>query len=344
MGERPQCTRLFRGRSIEGDRLTGPDIFISYSREDRENARYFAECFLEQGFSVWWDAALHSGETFDEVIENELKAAKAVVVLWSQRSVSSRWVRAEATLADRRNKLISVAMEECDRPIAFELTHTIDFANWSGDVDEEAFQSLLFDLGRLVARDPVSTPDAADAGASRSSERWSGRNRPPQGFKKKLLKPSKLSVAEIDRLMLALSNGPPSPEPDAGPTLDDDGDGARTQIHRHSGAPAEPAKQFHFLDLKIGDRTEQRFIVGRSGLKIGRTAPADIVLADARVSRAHCVVELADDSLRVLDLQSTNGTFVDGCRIAGHAVLDVGSVLRVGDITLRHEVRSHADA
>ncbi len=32
---------------------------------------------------MWWDAALRSGETFDEVIEKELRAAKAVVVLWS---------------------------------------------------------------------------------------------------------------------------------------------------------------------------------------------------------------------------------------------------------------------
>ena len=335
---------LYREHSIEGDRLTGPDIFISYSREDRENARYFAECFLEQGFSVWWDAALHAGETFDEVIENELKAARAVVVLWTQRSVSSRWVRAEATLADRRNKLISVAIEDCDRPIAFELTHTIDLANWSGEVDDEGFQTLLFDVKRLVARDPVAASGAAVADAPRSSDRWAGRDRPPQGFKKKLLKPSKLSVDEIDRLMLALSNGPASRAPEAATSIDDASDGARTEIHRRIAVADESAEQFHFLDLQIGDSTEQRFIVGRSGLKIGRTAPADVVVADARVSRAHCVVELADNTLRVLDLQSTNGTFVDGHRIAGHAVLDVGSTLRVGDMIFRHELRAHAQA
>ena len=323
--------------------MTGLDIFISYSREDRENARYFAECFLEQGFSVWWDAALHAGETFDEVIENELKAAKAVVVLWTQRSVSSRWVRAEATLADRRKKLISVSIEDCDRPIAFELTHTIELANWSGDIEEEAFQALLFDVKRLVARDQVAAPGTAAADAPRSSERWSGRDRPPQGFKKKLLKPSKLSVDEIDRLMQALSTNSPSKTPEVALAADES-DGARTEIHRSTPKVEEPAEQFHFLDLKVGDRTKQRFVVGRSGLKIGRTAPADVVLADSSVSRSHCMVELADNTLRVLDLQSTNGTFVDGQRIAGHAVLDVGSVLRVGDMIFRHELRSHAQA
>jgi hypothetical protein len=70
--------------------LSGPDIFISYARSDEEMARLVALAFEQEGFNVWWDAALHSGETFDEVIEKELRAAKAVVVLWSPRSVSSR--------------------------------------------------------------------------------------------------------------------------------------------------------------------------------------------------------------------------------------------------------------
>ena len=61
--------------------MSGPDVFISYSREDRTTARRFAERFADAGYSVWWDAALHAGETFDEVIETALKAAKAVVAL-----------------------------------------------------------------------------------------------------------------------------------------------------------------------------------------------------------------------------------------------------------------------
>ena len=78
-------------------------------------ARLFAESFAEEGLKVWWDAVLHSGETFDEVIERNLRAAKAVVVLWSPQSVISRWVRAEATQADRANKLVPVIIEPCNR-------------------------------------------------------------------------------------------------------------------------------------------------------------------------------------------------------------------------------------
>lgn len=130
--------------------LSGPDIFISYCSEDRNVARRFAQRFVDEGFTVWWDAALHSGETFDEVIESALKAAKAVVVLWSPRSVGSRWVRAEATLADRRNKLAPVTIEPCDRPIIFELTHTADLTRWKGDASDPAWRSFVKDLHRLV--------------------------------------------------------------------------------------------------------------------------------------------------------------------------------------------------
>ena len=113
--------------------MSGTDIFLSYARQDRAVARIFAEALIEEGFSVWWDASLHSGETFDEVIEQRLRDATAVVVLWSPRSVASRWVRAEATLADRRNKLAPAIIEPCDRPIIFELTHAAELAGWAGD-------------------------------------------------------------------------------------------------------------------------------------------------------------------------------------------------------------------
>ena len=130
--------------------MAGTDIFLSYARTDQATARIFAECFGEEGFSVWWDASLHSGQTFDEVIEQNLRDAKAVVVLWSPRSVASRWVRAEATLADRRNKLAPAIIEPCDRPIIFELTHAADLTEWAGDTSDPRWRNFMHDLRRLV--------------------------------------------------------------------------------------------------------------------------------------------------------------------------------------------------
>jgi hypothetical protein len=147
--------------------VSGPDIFISYSREERPAARHFADCFAREGFAVWWDAALRSGETFDEVIERELRAAKAVVVLWSPRSVASRWVRAEATLADRANKLVPVIIESCSLPIIFELTQAADMSTWTGDTEDHRWKDLISDLRRLIGpthgEAPTAAPKAAEA-------------------------------------------------------------------------------------------------------------------------------------------------------------------------------------
>ncbi len=117
-----------------------PDIFLSYNREDQAVARRFAEAFEREGLKAWWDATLRSGEAYDEVTESALRTAKAVVVLWSKRSVVSRWVRAEATLADRNKTLVPAMIEPCDRPIMFELTQTADLSRWQGDANDPALR------------------------------------------------------------------------------------------------------------------------------------------------------------------------------------------------------------
>jgi adenylate cyclase len=139
------------------------DVFLSYARQDADTARRFAEAFEVSGFSVWWDDALRSGETFDETIERALRDAKSVVVLWSPSSVASRWVRAEATHADRNRTLLPVMIESCQRPIIFELTHTADFTLWRGSRADRIWQGLVADVQRLV--DAQAAPRAASANA-----------------------------------------------------------------------------------------------------------------------------------------------------------------------------------
>ena len=129
-----------------------PDIFLSYNREDQAVARRFAEAFEGHGFEVWWDATLKSGEAYDEVTETALRTAKAVVVLWSPRSVVSRWVRAEATLADRNKTLVPCTIEPCDRPIMFELTQTAELSHWQGEPTDKAWVAFLGDVRRFLKR------------------------------------------------------------------------------------------------------------------------------------------------------------------------------------------------
>ena len=145
------------------------DVFISYAREDANTARRFADAFQAAGLSVWWDDALRSGEAFDEGIERALREAGAVVVLWSPRSVGSRWVRAEATQADRNRTLVPVMIEPCQRPLIFELTQTADLVHWTGTVDDKAWLALLADVRRLVESRSAPREVAANAALALAS-------------------------------------------------------------------------------------------------------------------------------------------------------------------------------
>jgi adenylate cyclase len=139
-----------------------PDIFLSYNREDQPTAQRFAEAFQRQGFDVWWDTALRSGDAYDRVTEKALRDARAVVVLWSPRSVESRWVRAEATLADRLGTLVPATIEPCERPIMFELTQTADLSHWQGDEKDGRWLGFLADVRAFTKGDPARRT-AADA-------------------------------------------------------------------------------------------------------------------------------------------------------------------------------------
>lgn len=286
----------------QGVQLSGTDIFISYSREDREIARSFATGLANEGFQVWWDAALHSGETFDEVIEEQLRAAKAVVVLWSPRSVKSRWVRAEATLADRRNKLVPAIIEPCDRPIIFELAHTIDLSHWTGDREDVPWVRFRNDLARLISH---------------------GRNGPASN-----------GLAN-GRAAAVPAPQPATPPPAATEVEDDQEAYEPTQFV----TTASNKSASHWLLGPSAAAPEMQYVIGPLGLKIGRGQSADVVLADAQISRTHCEVRLKEDELHVVDLDSTNGTYVDDEKIAGEAILPVGSTLRIGGISLVHQVR-----
>jgi TolB-like protein len=151
-----------------------PDIFLSYAREDQATARMFAVGLERDGFSVWWDQTLHTGEAYDKVTEAALREARAVVVLWSKTSVDSRWVRAEATTADRLGTLMPVMIEPCVRPIMFELTHTAELMHWRGDGRDAAWLAFVEDVRRYVRRRDTDSQAAAPArhGSSTAWRYW----------------------------------------------------------------------------------------------------------------------------------------------------------------------------
>jgi predicted ATPase/class 3 adenylate cyclase/pSer/pThr/pTyr-binding forkhead associated (FHA) protein len=78
-------------------------------------------------------------------------------------------------------------------------------------------------------------------------------------------------------------------------------------------------------------------------ITIGRTLPCDIVLPGTEVSRLHCRLELVGDRVFVTDLRSTNGTFVDGERIAQPTRLEHAARLQIGTHTIQYRCDSGRD-
>ena len=81
-------------------------------------------------------------------------------MLWSQRSVMSRWVRAEATLAERKKTLMPAMIEPCERPIMFELTQTADLSHWQGDTSDKAWRDFARHVSEFVGKEAVAPASA----------------------------------------------------------------------------------------------------------------------------------------------------------------------------------------
>jgi pSer/pThr/pTyr-binding forkhead associated (FHA) protein len=76
---------------------------------------------------------------------------------------------------------------------------------------------------------------------------------------------------------------------------------------------------------------------------IGRGRKADLVIAEATISRTHVRIRREDGRFLVEDLGSTNGTQLNGQRV-GRAELHDGDELRMGKLELRLEIKGECDA
>jgi len=80
------------------------------------------------------------------------------------------------------------------------------------------------------------------------------------------------------------------------------------------------------------------FLLNSAPVTVGRGGQNDLALTgDEFASARHARIEVRGDGVWVQDLESTNGTYVNGSRVAGAQRLDAGDVLRVGETDLRVE-------
>jgi hypothetical protein len=127
------------------------DIFISYSRTDKQQADLLAEKFAQQGWTVWWDREIPPGKSFDDTIEEALNSAKCVVVIWSQNSASSQWVKTEAAEGAARGILVPILIDNVKIPLEFKRIEAADLSDWQGESSHFEFDHLIKTIGNLLS-------------------------------------------------------------------------------------------------------------------------------------------------------------------------------------------------
>lgn len=122
---------------------------------------------------------------------------------------------------------------------------------------------------------------------------------------------------------------PPVSPPPASPPQPSPPQASRPQAvspPQASPPPARPAADVTPVSLDVDGRL---YRLNQSVTVIGRGVEAHVMLDDAGVSRRHAEIHILDGRPRVVDLGSTNGTFLDGERVHAGALND-GSVITVG--------------
>jgi tetratricopeptide (TPR) repeat protein len=134
-------------------------VFLSYDHEDSARAAPLAAALEAHGHSVWWDRHIHGGAEYNSAIEDAVERSDAVIVLWSEKSVRSAWVRDEAAEGRDAGKLVPILLDAVKPPMGFRQYQTIDLTAWNGGKRIAALPNVLQAIEKVAK--PPPAPDRA---------------------------------------------------------------------------------------------------------------------------------------------------------------------------------------
>lgn len=146
-------------------------VFMSYSSEDRTRAEVVVHALEKAGFDVWWDGLISGGAMYSRTIEEALKGASVVVVLWSERSVASHWVRDEATHGRDHSCLVPVSLDGSEPPLGFRQFQVIDLSKWRGKPEATEIAAIVHAVEIARPRPRVSPSFASPPTRVQASRR-----------------------------------------------------------------------------------------------------------------------------------------------------------------------------
>jgi sulfatase modifying factor 1 len=142
------------------------DIFLSYARADKARVMPIVQHLEAQGWSVFWDNNIPPGQRWADYIERHLNKAKCLVVVWSENSVRSDWVLAEAEEGRKKNMLVPLKIDQVDPPLVFRSIQAADMTAWNNDAGYSEFNRLVDAIAALVPK-PVESKVSVEPSISR---------------------------------------------------------------------------------------------------------------------------------------------------------------------------------
>lgn len=267
-----------------------PNLFISYAREDRLLMERVRERLTLEGFDVWTDEGIAEGApSWQLAIERAVEEAEGLVCVLTPAAKRSTWVREELVYATFQGKPIY-------------MLHAL------GDYREVAI--LGFTVAQLV---DVRQKSQWETGLAQLCRRIRATVQERHG---------------VDPTRLA------DPEPGGATRASSGGDLPGSQVEeivRHFIPPAIPATERHALVAVAGPAHFARPTYRLDGIlgTLGRDPGSLIRIDEESVSREHAQLLFTSGGFVLRDLDSTNGTFVNGARVKIR-VLRNGDVIRIG--------------
>ena len=151
-------------------------VFVSYARSTAKQAQLVAAALRGLGHAVWLDDEIPAHRAYADVIEERLREAKAVVVIWSADAAKSEWVRSEADRARAERKLVQLTVDRAALPMPFDQIQCADLAGWDGDPAAAGWKRVADSVATLLGApaQPGEDPQPRSAApAAETPERFS---------------------------------------------------------------------------------------------------------------------------------------------------------------------------
>lgn len=128
------------------------DVFVSYKAEDRRRVQPLVHALQSDGYSVWWDQHIGTGDEWRQAIERQLDIAECVIVAWSRHSIGpeGHFVRDEAARAQRRHVYLPILIDPVEPPLGFGESQATSLRGWRGDPSDPRYRAILSAVRKIA--------------------------------------------------------------------------------------------------------------------------------------------------------------------------------------------------